>query len=100
MPLRPDPPPRPRPAPPSPRGPAQVPARNSKGETCRDESGNPPTLVVPVGQRIRLQLHSVDVIHAFYVPQFLSKLDVVPQANEARDNVFDFSPISIGEYRG
>ena len=78
----------------------QVPARNSKGENCRDESGNPPTLVVPVGERIRLQLHSVDVIHAFYVPQFLSKLDVVPQANEARDNVFDFTPIAVGDYRG
>jgi cytochrome c oxidase subunit 2 len=78
----------------------EVPARNSKGENCRDESGNPPTVVVPVGQRIRLQLHSVDVIHAFYVPQFLSKLDVVPQANEARDNIFDFTPIAVGEYRG
>jgi cytochrome c oxidase subunit 2 len=78
----------------------EVPARNSKGANCRDESGNPPTLVVPVGERIRLQLHSVDVIHAFYVPQFLSKLDVVPQANEARDNVFDFTPTAVGEYRG
>jgi cytochrome c oxidase subunit 2 len=78
----------------------EVPARNSKGVNCRDENGNPPTLVVPVGERIRLQLHSVDVIHAFYVPQFLSKLDVVPQANEARDNVFDFTPIAVGEYRG
>jgi cytochrome c oxidase subunit 2 len=79
---------------------ATVPARNSKGVNCRDEDGNPPILVVPVGQRIRLQLHSVDVIHAFYVPQFLSKLDVIPQANEARDNIFDFTPVSVGEYRG
>ncbi len=79
---------------------AEVPARNSKGENCRDDAGNPPILVVPVGQRIRLQLHSVDVIHAFYVPQFLTKLDVIPQANEARDNVFDFTPVAIGEYRG
>jgi len=78
----------------------EVPARNSKGENCRDENGGPPTLVVPVGQRIRLQLHSPDVIHAFYVPQFLTKLDVVPQADEARDNVFDFTPTAVGEYRG
>lgn len=78
----------------------EVPARNSAGQNCRDESGLPPTLVVPVGERIRLQLHSVDVIHAFYVPQFLSKLDVVPQANEARDNIFDFTPTQTGEFRG
>jgi cytochrome c oxidase subunit 2 len=79
----------------------EVPARNSAGQNCRDESGLPPMLVVPVGERIRLQLHSVDVIHAFYVPQFLSKLDVVPQGtNEARDNIFDFTPTQIGEFRG
>ena len=78
----------------------EVPARNSRGENCRDEAGLPPTLVVPVGQRIRLQLHSPDVIHAFYVPQFLSKLDVVPQVDESRDNVFDFTPTAVGEYRG
>ena len=78
----------------------EVPARNSKGENCRDENGGPPTLVVPVGELIRLQLHSPDVIHAFYVPQFLSKLDVVPQADESRDNVFDFTPTAVGEYRG
>jgi cytochrome c oxidase subunit 2 len=78
----------------------EVPARNSKGQNCRDENGLPPMLVVPVGERIRLHLHSFDVIHAFYVPQFLSKLDVVPQANEARDNVFDFTPTQVGEFRG
>jgi len=78
----------------------EVPARNAAGQNCRDESGLPPMLVVPVGERIRLQLHSVDVIHAFYVPQFLSKLDVVPQLNEARDNIFDFTPTQVGEFRG
>lgn len=79
----------------------EVPPRNSAGQNCRDEAGLPPVMVVPVGERIRLQLHSIDVIHAFYVPQFLSKLDVVPQGrNEARDNVFDFTPTEIGEFRG
>jgi cytochrome c oxidase subunit 2 len=77
-----------------------LPPSNSKGVNCRDEQGNAPTMVVPVGKLIRLQLHSNDVIHAFYVPQFLSKLDVVPQANEARDNVFDFTAFQVGEYRG
>jgi plastocyanin len=77
-----------------------LPPSNSKGINCQDEQGDPPTMIVPVNKLIRLQLHSNDVIHAFYVPQFLSKLDVVPQANEARDNIFDFTPREIGEYRG
>src|SRR3972149_3458032 len=34
----------------------EVPARNSRGENCRDEDGGPPTLVVPVGPRSRPHL--------------------------------------------
>ena len=35
-------------------------------------------MAVPVGQDINLVLESRDVIHAYYVPQFLFKRDVVP----------------------
>jgi cytochrome c oxidase subunit II len=35
-------------------------------------------LFLPAGQTTHLFLHSPDVIHAFYVPQFLFKRDVVP----------------------
>jgi cytochrome c oxidase subunit 2 len=35
-------------------------------------------LIVPVGRNVQLSLESPDVIHAFYVPQFLFKRDVVP----------------------
>jgi cytochrome c oxidase subunit 2 len=43
-------------------------------------------LIVPVGRNIQLSLESPDVIHAFYVPQFLFKRDVVPGIV----NKFDF----------
>ncbi|MFP5342773.1 MAG: cytochrome c oxidase subunit II [Candidatus Limnocylindria bacterium] len=43
-------------------------------------------LVLPTGRSIKLYLDSPDVIHAFYVPQFLFKRDVVP----GRTNVFEF----------
>jgi cytochrome c oxidase subunit 2 len=43
-------------------------------------------LVVPTGRTVQLYLTSNDVIHAFYVPQFLFKRDVVP----GRINQFDF----------
>jgi cytochrome c oxidase subunit II len=51
-------------------------------------------LVVPVGQNVQLSLHSPDVIHAFYVPEFLFKRDVVPVNDNpdfSQDNVFDFT---------
>jgi cytochrome c oxidase subunit 2 len=44
-------------------------------------------LVIPAGRTIQLYLESHDVIHAFYVPQFLFKRDVVP----GRTNMFEFT---------
>ena len=43
-------------------------------------------LPVPTGRKVHLSLDSSDVIHAFYVPQFLFKRDVVP----GRINHFEF----------
>ncbi len=43
-------------------------------------------MYVPAGRTIQLSLASQDVIHAFYVPQFLFKRDVVP----GRVNMFEF----------
>ena len=44
-------------------------------------------LVLPAGRTVQLSLESPDVIHAFYVPQFLFKRDVVP----GRINVFEIT---------
>jgi cytochrome c oxidase subunit II len=44
-------------------------------------------LTLPVGRTVHLYLQSPDVIHAFYVPQFLFKRDVVP----GRVNSFEFT---------
>ncbi|HEV8544842.1 MAG TPA: cupredoxin domain-containing protein [Candidatus Limnocylindrales bacterium] len=45
-------------------------------------------LTLPAGKTTHLYLYSPDVIHAFYVPQFLFKRDVVPFADATR-NQFD-----------
>ena len=37
-----------------------------------------PIVTVPVGTTIRFNIASFDVLHAFYTPQFLYKLDAVP----------------------
>ncbi len=61
-----------------------------------DGLGTQPELVLPVGETIRLNLHSDNVIHSFYVPQFLFKRDVVP----GHDNQFDITIDDPGVYRG
>jgi len=44
-------------------------------------------MAVPVGKKIHVTLDSPDVIHAFYVPRFLFKRDVVP----GQTNTFEFT---------
>jgi cytochrome c oxidase subunit II len=56
----------------------------------------PPELVLPVNEPVRFELQSADVIHAFYVPEFHYKLDVIP----GRDNSFEVTPDRVGTYTG
>ena len=55
-----------------------------------------PTLMLPVGEKVRIRLSSPDVIHSFWVPSFLFKLDVIP----GRNNAFVFTPTREGTYAG
>ena len=55
-----------------------------------------PTLVLPVDESVTVELSSPDVIHSFWVPAFLMKMDVVP----GRDNSFSFTPTREGNYAG
>jgi cytochrome c oxidase subunit II len=56
-----------------------------------------PTLWLPVDETVRFDLQSPDVIHSFWIPGFLMKMDVVPGRPE---NGFQVTPRTIGEYRG
>ena len=55
-----------------------------------------PTLVLPVNETVEVKLRSPDVIHSFWVPAFLFKMDVVP----GRDNHFSFTPTREGTFKG
>ena len=55
-----------------------------------------PVLWVPKGQSVEYQLVSNDVIHAFWVPAFLFKMDVIP----GRLNTTWRTANQIGEYPG
>lgn len=56
----------------------------------------PAELVLPVGEKIRFELVSPDVIHSFWVPAFLFKMDVIP----GKTNVFELTPDKVGTYVG
>jgi cytochrome c oxidase subunit 2 len=58
-----------------------------------------PEMVVPAGTTVHLTMEAKDVIHAFYVPQFLFKRDIVP----GKVNSFEFfvEPAYAGQtFRG
>ncbi|HKQ72495.1 MAG TPA: cytochrome c oxidase subunit II [Blastocatellia bacterium] len=51
-------------------------------------------LHVPLGRRVKLTMTSEDVIHAYYIPAFRTKTDVVP----GRYTTSWFTPTKVGEY--
>ncbi|MFY9332128.1 MAG: cytochrome c oxidase subunit II [Candidatus Nanopelagicales bacterium] len=58
--------------------------------------GVPPTLVLPVDEKIQFDLTSPDVIHSFWVPNWLFKMDVIP----GKINVFQVTPNKTGTFVG
>jgi len=59
-------------------------------------TGDRPTLYLPRGETVQFRLTSNDVIHSFWVPAFLYKMDVFPH----RVNRFEVTPQREGEYVG
>jgi cytochrome c oxidase subunit II len=55
-----------------------------------------PQMVLPLGQTTRIVLTANDVIHAFWVPDFLYKHDAIP----GRTFTFDLTPTRIGTFYG
>jgi cytochrome c oxidase subunit 2 len=60
-----------------------------------DNGATSDTLYVPLNKPIRVDLHSKDVDHSFFVPAFRVKKDVIP----TRHNFTWFKPEKIGEYQ-
>lgn len=67
-------------------------AMQQKPEITQDGVGG---MAVPVGKSVYVTLRSSDVIHAWYVPRFLFKKDVVP----GQENHFEFTvePAELGQ---
>lgn len=58
--------------------------------------GEPPELVLPVDQAAHLELVSADVAHSFWIPDFLSKRDLIPGV----ENTIRVTPNKLGSYVG
>jgi len=55
-----------------------------------------PALYLPVNKRVEFVLTARDVIHSFWVPQFLMKMDIIP----GKVNRFQIRPTEIGTFQG
>jgi len=55
-----------------------------------------PVMGLPINETVRIKLQASDVIHSFYVPEFLYKKDAVP----GRTNEFDVVVKQPGTYTG
>jgi cytochrome c oxidase subunit 2 len=55
-----------------------------------------PTLYLPVDEKVEITVASRDVIHSFWIPAFLYKIDMIP----GRPNTFEVTPTREGTYAG
>lgn len=60
------------------------------------DTDNLPVLVLPVDKSIEIEIQSRDVIHSFWVVDFLYKKDMIP----GKSNYMYFTPTEIGTFKG
>jgi cytochrome c oxidase subunit II len=75
---------------------AVKPGEEERSLTLEGTIARPPELVLPVGDSVRFELQSADVIHSFFVPGWNYKQDVVP----GRTNSFEVTPDRLGRFPG
>jgi cytochrome c oxidase subunit II len=74
--------------------------RYDNGVKVSGTPDEPPILAVPVGEPVRLILNSLDVNHAFFVPEFLLKRDVINFGPAREPNELTFTVTEEGTYAG
>jgi cytochrome c oxidase subunit II len=60
------------------------------------DAANLPTLYLPVGQKVEVKIESRDVLHSFWIVDFLYKKDMIP----SKSNYWYFIPQKEGSYVG
>ena len=72
---------------------------DGEGGTAVHDIGTPerqPDLVLPVGEKVGITVTSPDVVHSFFVPAFLFKMDAFP----GQENYFELTPTREGDFKG
>ena len=57
---------------------------------------NPPTLILPQGERVAFNIYSHDVVHGFWIPAFMIQIQNLPGVT----NHLEFTAKKLGEYPG
>ena len=67
-----------------------------RARRARSSQSELPTLYLPVGKNVEIDLESRDVIHSFWIVDFLYKKDMIP----GKTNYMSFMPEREGTYEG
>ncbi len=68
----------------------------AKDSTVTGTPAQPPTLVLPQGERVQFVLTSSDVVHGFWIPAFMIQMQNLPGVT----NHLEFSAEKLGTYPG
>ncbi len=74
--------------------------RYEGGAEATGSASEPPILALPIDEPVRLVLDSLDVNHAFFVPEFLIKRDVIDFGDIREPNELTFTITEEGTYAG
>ena len=69
---------------------------NPEAPTVTGTTANPPTLVLPLGERVKFKITSTDVVHGFWIPAFMIQMQNLPGVT----NYLEFSANKLGTYPG
>ena len=75
---------------------AGIQAQVLEGEGGAVDENQLPVLYLPVDQKVEMKIESRDVIHSFWIIEFLYKKDMIP----GKTNYIYFTPGKIGTYQG
>lgn len=64
--------------------------------TVTGTPAQPPTLVMPLGEKVRFTLTSNDVVHGFWIPAFMIQIQTLPHV----ENHLEFAAEKLGTYPG
>ena len=67
-----------------------------KDVTLTGTPAKPPVMVVPQGERVRYTINSNDVVHGFWIPEFMIQMQNLPGVT----NYLEFTANKLGDFPG